>query len=121
MLAERDRSGRRNLYCAVSNPTSKSECTAKQAYSWTGGHALFASGSPFDPVTIGSEVHAPGQCNNAFIFPGVGLGLLISGSRRVSDEMFFAVARALENRVTDDELAQGRVFFRQVQEYAKSR
>jgi malate dehydrogenase (oxaloacetate-decarboxylating)(NADP+) len=100
----------RPIVFALSNPTSKAECTAEQAYAWTEGRAVFASGSPFDPVPFGGRVHAPGQGNNSFVFPGVGLGLLISGSRRVTDEMFFAAAQALAARISEADLEQGRIF-----------
>lgn len=82
----------------------------EQAYAWTGGRALFAAGSPFAPVTLEGRVHVPGQANNSYIFPGVGLGLLTSRARRVTDEMFFAAARALAGRVTAGELERGRLF-----------
>ena len=95
---------------ALSNPTSKSECTAEQAYRWTDGRAIFASGSPFDPVTLGGRTQVPGQANNSYVFPGVGLGILFSGARRVTDEMFFAAAGALAAKVTKDDLAAGRIF-----------
>ena len=100
----------RPIVFALSNPTSKAECTAGQAYAWTDGRAVFASGSPFDPVLFGGRVHAPGQGNNSFVFPGVGLGLLISGSRRVTDEMFFAAAQALAAQISEADLEQGRIF-----------
>ena len=98
---------------ALSNPTSRSECTAEQAYRWTGGRAIFASGSPFDPVTLDGQSHAPGQANNSYVFPGVGLGIMLSGASRVTDAMFFAAATALANQVTDVDLAAGRIFPRQ--------
>ena len=100
----------RPIVFALSNPTSKAECTAEQAYAWTGGRAVFASGSPFAPVTVDGEVRLPGQANDSYIFPGVGFGLLLSGGKRVTDEMFFAAARALADQVSDDDLRQGRVF-----------
>jgi malate dehydrogenase (oxaloacetate-decarboxylating)(NADP+) len=100
----------RPIVFALSNPTSKSECTAEQAYEWSGGRALFACGSPFAPVTVGGKTLVPRQGNNSYIFPGVGLGLIVSGSTRVTDEMFMAAAHALANMVTADDLAQGSLY-----------
>jgi malate dehydrogenase (oxaloacetate-decarboxylating)(NADP+) len=100
----------RPIVFALSNPTSKAECTAEQAYRWTDGRAVFASGSPFPPVTIAGRVHTPGQANNSYVFPGVGLGLLVSGARQVTDAMFFAAAHALADQTSDADLQQGRVF-----------
>jgi malate dehydrogenase (oxaloacetate-decarboxylating)(NADP+) len=100
----------RPVVFALSNPTSRSECTAAEAYRWTAGRAIFASGSPFDPVTAGSRTLSPGQANNAFIFPGVGLGLMLSGARHATDAMFFAAAQALAAQVTVADLDAGRVF-----------
>jgi malate dehydrogenase (oxaloacetate-decarboxylating)(NADP+) len=95
---------------ALSNPTTKAECTAAQAYEWSEGRAVFASGSPFEPVTCHGQRHVPGQANNSHVFPGVGLGLLVSRARGVTDGMFFAAARALASHVTDTDLEVGRIF-----------
>lgn len=101
---------RRPMIFALSNPTSKAECTAEQAYSWSQGQAIFASGSPYAPVEIGTRLLVPGQGNNAYIFPGVGLGVVASRARRVTDEMFLAAARALADQVTDKDLELGRIY-----------
>ena len=94
----------------LSNPTSKAECTADETYNWTQGRAIFASGSPFQPVTVNGKTYVPGQMNNAYIFPGIGLGIVASASRRVTDEMIFSAARALANEVDVGDLEQGRIF-----------
>ncbi|MDI3561672.1 NAD-dependent malic enzyme [Bradyrhizobium sp. Arg816] len=95
---------------ALSNPTSKAECSAEDAYRYTEGRALFACGSPYDPVTLNGRSFVPRQGNNSYIFPGVGLGVIASGSRLVTDEMFMAAAHTLADCVGKEDLAQGSLY-----------
>ena len=100
----------RPLIFPLSNPTSKSECTALEAYQWSEGRAVFASGSPFEPVRLGERTLVPGQGNNAYIFPGVGLGLIVARAKRVTDAMFHAAARTLATGVSQASLDSGLLF-----------
>jgi len=110
VIEEMTRLNERPIVFALSNPTSKAECTAEQAYAWSGGKALFASGSPFEPVEFGGRRYVPRQGNNSYIFPGVGLGVVAVRSTRVTDEMFMAAARTLAEHVSEADLAQGSLY-----------
>ncbi len=100
----------RPIVFSLSNPTSQSECTAEQAYGWTDGRAIFASGSPFPSVQCAGRTFVPGQANNSYVFPGIGLGAIASRAKRITDEMFLATARKLADLVTEDDLASGRIY-----------
>ncbi|KAG6587994.1 hypothetical protein SDJN03_16559, partial [Cucurbita argyrosperma subsp. sororia] len=98
------------LIMALSNPTSQSECTAEEAYTWSKGRAIFASGSPFEPFKYKGKTFVPGQANNAYIFPGFGLGILISGAVRVHDDMLLAAAEALAAQVSKENYDKGMIY-----------
>jgi malate dehydrogenase (oxaloacetate-decarboxylating)(NADP+) len=100
----------RPIVFALSNPTSKSECSAAEAYRHTGGRALFACGSPYDPVELNGKTFVPRQGNNSYIFPGIGLGAIACGARLVTDEMFMAAAHALADLVSEADVAQGSLY-----------
>ena len=100
----------RPMIFPFSNPTSRSECTAEEAYRWSDGRAIFASGSPFPPVNIGGRRFVPGQGNNVYIFPAMGMAVLATEATRVTDEMFIVAAKAVAQQVTEEHLAAGLIY-----------
>lgn len=104
------RINQRPIVFALSNPTSKAECSAEEAYRHTEGRALFACGSPYDPVEFDGKTFVPRQGNNSYIFPGIGLGAIASGTRLVTDEMFMAAAHTLAHLVSESDIKQGSLF-----------
>jgi malate dehydrogenase (oxaloacetate-decarboxylating)(NADP+) len=104
------RINQRPIIFPYSNPTSHSECTAEEAYKWSQGRAIFASGSPFPPVVLDGKTYVPGQGNNVYIFPAIGLAVYATRATRVTDEMFIAAARAVAEQVTQAELDTGLIY-----------
>ena len=93
-----------------SNPTSHSECTAEQAYTWSKGKAIFASGSPFAPVTFNGKTFTPGQGNNVFIFPALGLAIYATEAKRVTDEMLLTASEAVAEQITKEDFSKGLIY-----------
>jgi malate dehydrogenase (oxaloacetate-decarboxylating)(NADP+) len=100
----------RPIIFPYSNPTSRSECTAEEAYSWSEGRAIFASGSPFPPVEIAGKIMVPGQGNNVYIFPAIGMAVFATEARRITEEMFIVAAKAVADQVTEANLATGLIY-----------
>jgi malate dehydrogenase (oxaloacetate-decarboxylating)(NADP+) len=110
VLGEMCRHCHRPILFPLSNPTTKAECTAEQAYEGTDGKAIFASGSPFPPLSRAGRLFVPGQCNNMYIFPGVGMAAVSCRATRVSDRMFYVAARTLAEQVGEGSLGVGRLY-----------
>ena len=104
------RINQRPIIFPYSNPTSRSECSAEEAYRWSDGRAVFASGSPFPPVEIGGRHFVPGQGNNVYIFPAMGMAVFATEAKRVTEEMFIVAARAVAEQVTEENLSTGLIY-----------
>ena len=100
----------RPIIFPYSNPTSHSECTAEQAYTWSKGKAIFASGSPFAPVTYNGKTFTPGQGNNVFIFPALGLAIYATEAKRVTDEMLLTASEAVAEQITEEDFNNGLIY-----------
>jgi malate dehydrogenase (oxaloacetate-decarboxylating)(NADP+) len=100
----------RPIIFPYSNPTSRSECTAEEAYTWSNGRAIFASGSPFAPLTVGGKRFVPGQGNNVYIFPPMGMAVYATEAKQVTDQMFIVAAKAVAEQVGQDSLDAGLIY-----------
>ena len=110
VIAAMARINRRPIVFPYSNPTSRSECTAEEAYRWSDGRAIFASGSPFPPVEMAGRRFVPGQGNNVYIFPAMGMAVFATEATRVTEEMFLVAAQAVAQQVTEENLSIGLIY-----------
>lgn len=104
------RINKRPIIFALSNPTEHAECTASQAYQWSKGNAIYAAGIPFEPVHWNDRTFLPGQANNFFIFPAIGLAVFATQAKRITDDLFITAAQAVADQVPDELLKQGLLF-----------
>jgi malate dehydrogenase (oxaloacetate-decarboxylating)(NADP+) len=110
VIESMSRINERPVILALSNPTEKAECTPEQAYTWSKGKAIYASGVQFPPVEFGGKTYLPGQANNFYIFPAIGMAIFATEASRVTDEMFIEAARAVADQVPSDLLQQGLLY-----------
>jgi malate dehydrogenase (oxaloacetate-decarboxylating)(NADP+) len=110
VIAAMSRINERPVVLALSNPTEKAECTPEQAYTWSRGKAIYAAGVPFPPVQLNGQTFLPGQANNFFIFPAVGMAIFATQAVRVTDAMFIEAAAAVADQVPPDLLKQGLLY-----------
>jgi len=101
---------RRPIIFALSNPTERAECTAEEAYRWSRGRAIYAAGVQFPPVHYNGDIFRPGQANNFYIYPAIGLAAYATRTTRITDEMFVEAAKATADQVTDEQLKKGLLF-----------